>query len=51
ACAHQLLSRNFSLKQIGDYLGHRSVDATRMYTKIDTINLREAAEIDLRGLI
>lgn len=51
ACAHQLLNRNFSLKQIGDYLGHRSVDATRMYTKIDTINLREVAEIDLRGLI
>ena len=35
ACAAHLLSQGFSLKEIGDYLGHRSVQATQIYAKVD----------------
>jgi integrase len=51
ACASQLLSAGFTLKQIADHLGHRSMDTTRIYTKIDLHGLRQVAEIDLGGLL
>jgi site-specific recombinase XerD len=51
ACANHLLACGFSLKQIGDHLGHRSADATRIYAKVDLMALRQVAEIDLRGLL
>ncbi len=51
ACARRLLVRGFTLKQIGDFLGHRSADATRIYTKLDIANLRKVADISLRGLV
>ena len=51
-CAAQfLLDRGFSLKQIGDYLGHRSVEATSIYAKVDFNSLRKVVDIDLEGLI
>lgn len=39
-----------SLKEIGDYLRHRSTAATRVYAKIDLPHLREVAAFDLGGL-
>jgi len=51
ACASQLLSAGFTLKQIADHLGHRSMDATRIYTKIDLPGLRQVAEFDLGALL
>jgi site-specific recombinase XerD len=51
ACANHLLTSGFSLKQIGDYLGHRSTNSTLSYTKIDFAGLRQVAEIDLGGLL
>jgi len=51
ACASQLLSAGFTLKQIADHLGHRSMDTTRIYTKIDLHGLRQVAEIDLGALL
>jgi site-specific recombinase XerD len=51
ACAGQLLDAGFTLKQIADHLGHRSMDTTRIYTKIDLRGLRQAAEFDLGGLL
>ena len=47
-------SRNLSaeeLKQIADHLGHRSINTTRIYTKIDLHGLRQVAELDLGGLL
>jgi integrase len=35
ACAGQLLEARFTLNQIADHLGHRSINSTRIYTKID----------------
>jgi integrase/recombinase XerD len=51
ACACHLLARGFSLKQIGDQLGHRSVSATLIYAKVDLNGLRQVAEIDLGGIL
>jgi site-specific recombinase XerD len=51
ACATHLLSRGFSLKEIGDHLGHRSAQATRIYAKVDLPSLRQVARQDLSDLI
>lgn len=51
ACANHLLASGFSLKQIGDFLGHRSANSTLNYTKIDLAGLRQVAEIDLGRLL
>lgn len=50
ACAQHLLTQGFSLKQIGDQLGHRHLSTTLLYTKIDLDALRAVAELDLRRL-
>ena len=51
ACASQLLDAGFTLKQIADHLGHRSMETTRIYTKIDLHGLRQVAEFDLGALL
>src|SRR5256884_427018 len=51
ACATRLINQGLSLKEIGDYLGHRDVEATRIYAKVDLAHLREVAEFDLGGLL
>ena len=50
ACAGHLVTEGFSLKEIGDHLGHRSAFATRIYAKVDLAGLREVADFDLGGL-
>jgi len=51
ACAGQLLDAGFTMKQIADHLGHRSLNTTRVYTKIDLRGLRQVAELNLGGLL
>ena len=51
ACAAHLLAERLSLKEIGDHLGHRSVEATRIYAKVDIAGLREVGNFDLGGLL
>ena len=51
ACACHLLSSGFSLKEIGDHLGHRTANSTLIYTKIDLAGLRQVAEIDLKRIL
>lgn len=51
ACAGHLLDSGFSLKQIGDHLGHRSANSTLHYTKVDLSGLRLVAELDLESLL
>jgi len=48
--AQHLLDHGLSMKQVGDYLGHRSVSATSAYAKVQLGTLREVADIDLEGL-
>lgn len=51
ACARHLLACGFSLKQIGDQLGHRRASTTLYYAKIDVEALRQVAELDLGRLL
>jgi integrase/recombinase XerD len=51
ACAGRLLAQGLSLKEIGDHLGHRSLDSTRVYAKVDLHGLREVAAFDLGEVV
>ena len=50
AAAQHLLDQGLSMKEVGDYLGHRSVSSTAVYAKVHLSVLREIADIDLEGL-
>lgn len=50
ACAAHMLAQGMSLKEIGDHLGHRRPDTTRIYAKVDLIGLHKVADFDLGGL-
>lgn len=43
SCAQRLVDANFSLKVIGDFLGHRHAASTRIYSKVAIEALREVA--------
>lgn len=51
ACAGHLLTKGLSMKEIGDHLGHRKLDTTRRYAKVDLAALRQVADFDLGGLL
>jgi site-specific recombinase XerD len=51
SCAQRLFEEEFSIKVIGDYLGHRSLDTTQRYMKIDIKHLREVALNDGEDLL
>jgi len=51
ACARRLVNAGLSLKEIGDHLGHRSPDSTRIYAKVDLTSLRLVVMEDLGGLL
>ena len=50
ACAQRLLDKGFSMKEIGDCLGHRSPVSTAVYARVDLAGLREVADFDWEGL-
>ncbi len=50
-CASRLLERGLSLKEIGDHLGHRKQDTTRVYAKVDFAGLRTVANFDIGGVL
>jgi integrase/recombinase XerD len=43
SCAQRLVDSDFSLKVIGDFLGHRHAASTRIYSKVAIEGLREVA--------
>jgi integrase len=43
SCAQRLVDADFSLKTIGDFVGHRSPKTTEIYTKVAVESLREIA--------
>jgi site-specific recombinase XerD len=51
ACATHLINEGISIKEISDYLGHQSLESTRIYAKVDLTNLRKVAEINLNDLL
>ena len=50
AAAQHLLDQGLSMKEVGDYLGHRSISSTAVYAKVQLDILREVADVDLEGL-
>ena len=50
AFAQRLLAADVPMREIGDFLGHRSLDSTAVYARADLKRLRQVAEIDLEGL-
>jgi len=51
SCAQRLLEDEFPLKEIADYLGHRRLQTTQGYMKIDIPHLREIAMNDGETLL
>jgi site-specific recombinase XerD len=44
------LEQGFSLKEIGDHLGHRNLSSTTRYASVNLAGLREVANFSLGGL-
>lgn len=51
ACATRLINQGVPLKTIADQLGHRDLETTRIYAKVDLPRLREVANFNLRGVL
>jgi len=51
ACATRLINQGVPLKIIADQLGHRNLDTTRIYAKVDLSTLREVANFNMGGLL
>ena len=51
ACATRLINQGLTLKEVGDHLGQRDPDVTRIYAKMDLVRLREVATFDLGELL
>jgi integrase/recombinase XerD len=51
SCASHLVNSGHSLKEVSDLLGHKQLDTTRVYAKIDLPNLRKVADINWEGLL
>jgi len=50
ACASHLLDEGFSIKEIGDHLGHRSPRSTQIYAKVERKKLAQVADTQLSSL-
>ena len=50
ACARHLLESGLSFKEVGDHLGHRDPDSTRIYARVNLTMLRQVAFDALGGL-
>lgn len=51
ACATQLLHKGFSLSEIADFLGHRTLDTVSTYVKCSPQSLKQVAAFSLECLI
>lgn len=51
ACASRLLAEGLSMKEISDHLGHRKLDTTRVYAKVNLTGLRLVADFDIGGVL
>jgi integrase/recombinase XerD len=51
ACATRLLQKGASFKEIGDVLGHRSLESVGVYAKVDLNALSVVANANLGGLL
>lgn len=47
ACATHMINTGISLKEISNYLGHQSLETTRIYAKVNLTELRKVADFDI----
>jgi site-specific recombinase XerD len=50
-CATHMVNNGHTLKDVSDLLGHRQLDTTRMYAKVDLNNLRKVSQMNWEGLL
>jgi site-specific recombinase XerD len=50
-CVQRLVDSNFSLKAIGDYVGHGAPESTQVYAKVDLQQLREVGCSDVEAIL
>jgi len=50
-CATHLVNTGFTMKKVSDHLGHRQLDTTRIYAKVDMPNLKKVADMKWEGLL
>jgi integrase/recombinase XerD len=50
ACATELLRKGSSLREIADFLGHRTLKSVSIYAKYDVRSLRQVAAFSLAGV-
>ena len=51
ACASHIINNGGTLKDVSDLLGHRLLDTTRTYAKVDLVNLRKVADLKWEGVL
>jgi len=51
ACATRLLKKGTSLREIADFLGHRSLKTVSIYARLDTRSLRKVASFSMGGVL
>jgi site-specific recombinase XerD len=51
ACATRLLKKGASLREIADFLGHRTLKTVSVYAKLDTRSLRKVASFSMAGVL
>lgn len=51
ACASHLLAEGFSMKEVGDQLGHSSAKSTSVYAKVDLNHLRIVADFNFGDIL
>lgn len=51
SCATHLINMGISIKEISSILGHRDLDSTRIYAKVDLTSLRKVADFDFGGAL
>ena len=51
ACATRLINEGISLKEISDHLGHRSMESSRIYAKVNLSQLRKVADFEIGDLL
>lgn len=51
AFATAMVNSGSSFKDVADVLGHRQLDTTRIYAKVDFVNLRKVSDMNWEGLL
>lgn len=51
ACASHLVNNGRTLKETSDLLGHRLLDTTRIYAKVDLSHLHKVSKMEWEGLL